>query len=83
MQKPKVLIIIAFILIVVSCILFGLIFVVPFLPLTTLQKGISVTILVICMEITWWTGVALIGKQLFTKYRKYFNPSTWWKNRSI
>ena len=81
MQKPKLLITIAIILMVLSCILFGLIFVVPFLPLTLAQKGISVTALVVGMEITWWAGVALIGKELFSKYRKYLNPRTWRKNR--
>ncbi|MCX6284920.1 MAG: transporter suffix domain-containing protein [Bacteroidetes bacterium] len=81
MQKSKLLIIIAIILIVVSCILFGFIFAVPFLTLTAAQKGIIVTILVISMEITWWAGVALIGNQLLTKYRKYLNPCAWWKKR--
>jgi hypothetical protein len=77
MQKPNVPAIIAIVLILLSGILFGLIFVVPFLPLTITQKGIFVTALVIGMEITWWTGVALVGKQLFTKYIKYLNPHTW------
>jgi hypothetical protein len=77
MQKPNVPAIIAIVLILLSGILFGLIFVVPFLPLTITQKGIFVTALVIGMEITWWTGVALVGKHLFTKYIKYLNPHTW------
>ena len=67
---------------VLSCILFGLIFAVPFFPLTLAQKGFSVTVLVILMEITWWVGAAIAGKQLFTRYRKYLNPSTWCKNRN-
>lgn len=73
---------VAIILMVLSGILFGLIFVVPFLSLTVAQKGISVTVLVICMEITWWVGVAIIGKELVMKYKKYLNPRTWWKNRN-
>jgi len=82
MQKPKALLTVAIILIVLSCILFGLIFVVPFLSLTVTQKGFFVTVLVICMEIAWWAGVAIIGKELVTKYKKYLNPRTWWKNRN-
>ncbi|MEI7727444.1 MAG: transporter suffix domain-containing protein [Bacteroidota bacterium] len=77
MQKPNLPAIIAIILILLSGVLFGLIFVVPFLPLTITQKGIFVTALVIGMEITWWLGVALVGKQLLTKYIKYLNPRNW------
>jgi len=77
MQKSKLLTAIAIILIILSCILFGLIFVVPFLPLSLSQKGIFVTALVLGMEITWWVGVAIIGKQVITKYKKYLNPYNW------
>jgi hypothetical protein len=65
------------ILIILSGILFGLIFVVPFTPFSIARKGIIVTALVISMEITWWVGVAILGKQVITKYKKYLNPRTW------
>jgi hypothetical protein len=84
-NKTKLLTYIAIVLIIFSGILFGLIFVVPFLPLSMTQKGIVVTVLVIGMEITWWAGVALVGKQLITRYIKYLNPRTWFsrKNKDI
>lgn len=81
MQKPKFLVVIAVILIVLSCILFGLIFLVPFLPLTKVQKGIAATAVFLAMEITWWVGVALIGKQVITKYKKYLNPLNWFSRK--
>jgi len=65
------------ILIILSGILFGLIFVVPFTPFSIARKGIIVTALVISMEITWWVGVAILGKQVITKYKKHLNPRTW------
>lgn len=77
MQKNKLFTTIAIILILLSGILFGLIFVVPFLPLSLAQKGIFVTALVIGMEVTWWAGIAIVGKQVITKYRKYLNPRNW------
>jgi hypothetical protein len=80
MQKLKLLSTLAIILILFSGILFGLIFVVPFLPLTLTQKGILVTILVAGMEIAWWVGVALVGKQVISKYSKQLNPMRWFKN---
>jgi len=81
MQKPRSFTLIAIILIILSCILFGLIFVVPFLPLTLAQKGIFVTSLIIGMEVTWWAGIAIVGKQVITKYKKYLNPRTWFSRR--
>ena len=77
MQKPKLLTTVAILLILLSCILFGLIFVVPFLPVSLAQKGIIVTVLIIGMEVTWWVGVAIAGKQMITKYKKYLNPCNW------
>jgi len=77
MQKPKLLTGIAITLLILSCILFGLIFVVPFLPLSLAQKGVTVTAIVIGMEVTWWVGLAIIGKELITKYKKYLNPRNW------
>ena len=82
MPKPELLTTVAIILIVLSCILFGLIFVVPFLPLTLAQKGIVITVLVIGMEISWWAGVAIVGKQVITKYRKYLNPRLWFSRKN-
>lgn len=36
-----------------------------------------VSTLFISGEITWWLGVALLGKQVYEKYKKYFNPVNW------
>ncbi len=72
---------IAIALITLSCILFGLIFVIPFLHLSITQKSIMVSALIIGMEITWWIGVALVGKQLIIKYIKYLNPQSWFSRK--
>ena len=82
MQKPKLYTVIAIALMVLSCILFGFMFVVPFLPLTKVQKGLSVSVLFIAMEITWWVGVAIIGKQVIMKYKKYLNPRNWFSPKN-
>lgn len=72
---------IAVILVVLSFVLYGLIFVVPFLPLTIAQKAMIVPVLVAAGEATWWIGVAIVGKQVVTKYRKYLNPCNWFSCR--
>lgn len=68
---------IAAILVVLSFVLYGLIFVVPFLPLTFAQKAVVIPVLVVTGEVTWWIGVAIVGKQVVSKYRKYLNPCNW------
>ena len=68
---------VAILLVVLSFILYGLIFVVPLLPLSIAQKASLVPILIVSGEATWWIGVAIVGKQAVTKYRKYLNPCNW------
>jgi hypothetical protein len=54
-----------------------MIFAIPFLPLSIAQKATIVPILIASGEATWWIGVAIVGKQAVTKYRKYLNPCIW------
>lgn len=82
MKNPKPDTYIAILLILLSGILFGLMFVVPFLPVSLVQKGIVVSALAIGMEITWWVGVALVGRQLLTRYITYLNPRTWFSRKN-
>jgi len=68
---------IAVVLVILSFVLYGLIAVVPFLRLTISQKALSVSALMISGEIAWWIGVAIVGKQVVMKYKKYLNPCSW------
>lgn len=81
-QKSKLPNTIALILVVLSFVLYGLIAVVPFLPISLSRKAIIVPLLVGSGEITWWIGIAIVGKQVVTKYRKYLNPCTWFSCRN-
>lgn len=73
--------IIAIILIGLSGVFYGFILVVPFLPISLASKGVFVPVLVVSGEIAWWAGVAILGKQVIEKYKKYFNPRNWFINR--
>ncbi len=75
--NSRSILIIAVALIILSGISFGLILAVPFFPISLTKKGIYVTALIITGEITWWTGIAVAGKQVIARYGKYFNPLTW------
>lgn len=81
-QKSKLPNRIALILVVLSFVLYGLIAAVPFLPIPLSKKTLLVPLLVGSGEITWWVGVAIVGKQVVTKYRKYLNACTWFSCRN-
>ncbi len=81
---PKLLFKIGIILITVSTLLFASLLVIPFLNISTEIKVTATTIVVIVSEITFWTGGLLVGKEVITKYKKYFNPLNWLrKNKDI
>jgi 8-oxo-dGTP diphosphatase len=51
--------------------------VVPFLPLTTAQKvGLS-AVLVVAAEAVFWGAALFLGKEVISRYRRFFDPRTW------
>ena len=49
------------------------------LPVKT--KVIASTTSLILMEVVFWLGGLLVGKELFTKYKKQLNPKSWFKKK--
>jgi len=43
------------------------------------SKMILSTISLVIGEILFWGGGILLGKELFIKYKSYFNPKNWFK----
>jgi hypothetical protein len=82
LHNGKLLTTIAIVLILLSGLLFGMIFVVPFFPVSIATKGVLVTACIISGEISWWAGVAVAGKQVITRYKQYFNPRNWFSRRN-
>ena len=68
-------------LMILASVLFLCIPVVPFLDIEGKTKITISTILFILGEITFWGGGLLVGKELFTKYKSYFNPKNWFKKK--
>lgn len=68
---------VAIALMILSFLLYGLTFILPFVPLSTVQKATAIPVLILFGEMAWWLGVAIVGNQLISKYRKYFNPCIW------
>jgi hypothetical protein len=48
-------------LIAISCLLWGLLLVVPFLPGTAAQRATRSGVVLVVAEIVWWVGVAMVG----------------------
>jgi hypothetical protein len=66
---------IAIVLVITACVLYCFIPAVPFLSVSTAHKAIIVTVLVILGEATFWIAVAIVGKQVVTKYKNYCDYS--------
>jgi hypothetical protein len=69
-------------LMVFSGVFFGLMLLVPFLKMETGQKVFWSSASFIAMEVTFWTGGLLVGKELFVKYKRQLNPANWFKKKS-
>ncbi|MDE5420477.1 transporter suffix domain-containing protein [Labilibaculum sp. DW002] len=68
------------IFLIIFCIPFFLfIAIMPFLEMEAKTKITLSTISLIIGEILFWSGGILVGKELFGKYKSYFNPKNWFK----
>lgn len=82
MRKNNWIIRLGILLIIISVPLFLFIPIVPFLNFDNKTKISITTILFVIAEVTFWSGGLLVGKELFTKYKAYFNPKNWIKKKS-
>lgn len=64
-----------------SGVFFGLTFIIPLLSVSAKTKIIAATSSLILMELVFWTGGLLVGKELFTKYKQKLNPVFWFRKK--
>ena len=62
-----------------SGVFFAATFIIPLFDLPTKIKVIASTTSLILMEVVFWSGGLLVGKELFTKYKQQLNPKNWFK----
>ena len=55
--------------------------VIPFLDLENRYKVIGSSSAFIAMEVLFYAGGFLVGKELFIKYKSYLNPKNWFRNK--
>src|SRR5665647_13978 len=61
-------------LMIFSGVFFAATFIIPLFDLPTKTKVIASTTSLILMEVVFWSGGLLVGKELFTKYKNQLNP---------
>ncbi len=64
---------------VFSGVFFALTLIIPLSELPAKTKVVAATASFIMMEVVFWTGGLLVGKELFTHYKKRLNPVNWFK----
>ncbi|MFW5830875.1 MAG: transporter suffix domain-containing protein [Prolixibacteraceae bacterium] len=68
-------------LMIFSGVFFAATLLIPLLDLPTKTKIIAATTSLVLMEIVFWLGGILVGKELFIKYKKQLNPANWVKKK--
>jgi hypothetical protein len=69
-------------LIILSTLLFISLLAIPFLNFTGKTKITITTVILVLAEIMFWSGGILLGKELFSKYKSYFNPLNWFRKKT-
>jgi hypothetical protein len=64
-------------LVLFSLIFFALLVVIPMLNITKEEKIWFTTFSFITAEVLFYAGGFLLGKEMFSKYKSYFNPKNW------
>jgi predicted membrane channel-forming protein YqfA (hemolysin III family) len=68
-------------LVILSFVLYGFIFLLPFLNAQASTKVWITTILVFAGEASFWLGGIILGREFVKKYRQFFNPKKWFKKQ--
>jgi len=66
-------------MVIFSVALYGVIFSLPFFPISTANKLALTPVLMVVSEIVFWVGGALAGKDVVSRYRSYLDPREWCK----
>ena len=66
-------------LMIFSGVFFALTLVFPLTNLPVRIKVIGSTVSFILMEVVFWVGGFLVGKELYARYKKNLNPKNWFR----
>ena len=68
-------------LMIFSGVFFAATFIIPLFDLSTKTKVIASTTSLVMMEVVFWLGGLLVGKELFMKYKKQLDPRSWFRKK--
>jgi hypothetical protein len=68
-------------LMIFSGVFFAATFIIPLFDLPAKTKIIASTTSLILMELVFWSGGLLVGKELFTKYKNNLYPKNWGRKK--
>jgi hypothetical protein len=57
----------------------------PVIPFLDMDSKVKIAVTPICLvmgEVLFWAGGLLVGKELFSKYKSYMNPKTWFRKQT-
>lgn len=66
-------------LMIFSGVFFAITLIIPLLELPAKTKIVAATASFIMMEVVFWAGGLLVGKELLTRYKKRLNPRSWFR----
>jgi len=69
-------------LMIFSGVFFAATFIIPLFELSSKTKLIAITTSLVLMEVVFWAGGLLVGKELFAKYKQNLNPKNWFKKKN-
>lgn len=64
---------------ILSCLLYGGLLLVPFLPFGFGGQALASAGLVVTGEAAFWVGCLLAGRELMVRYRKRLDPRSWFR----
>lgn len=68
---------IGIILVALSFVLYGMILLLPFVPLATSLKLSAAPVLAVLGELAFWSGSVFLGKEIILRYKRYLDPRNW------
>jgi hypothetical protein len=81
MQRKNIRIRLGVFLMIFSGVFFGITLIIPLLDLPVRVKVVSATVSLVLMEVVFWSGGLLVGKELFGRYKQRLNPVNWFKKK--
>ncbi len=67
--------------IIISCLCYLLVAIIPFLSFSLGLKTASITASIVLAEVFFWIGALFVGKEVIRKYKSLLKPKNWRSRR--